>query len=462
MFKLPFGRQRTEPAQEGPERTHREPLIRRIVNQWWERLFAMVLGRVPLGEQAYLYSSHETTRDYVWNTLGQTLWGSLFPILTIVSTQLAGAEEAGRFNLAFTVATLLLYLGNYGVRTFQVSDLDEMDSFSAYQIQRVMTCALMLASGAAYCAFRNYDTTMALIAAGAFGYRAIDALSDVYEGRLQQMDKLYLSGISIAVRTVAPLAVFTGLLLVTKSLPTASIGLAVSELACMLAVSMPLALLETPVSRPWQALEVRELFVECFPAFAAMFLFNLIETMPKFAMEGALPYEDQVYFSAIYFPAQKALMAVGFIYKPQLLRLANIWSERDKRARFDLIVIAMLGACVVVTIGMLLFAAIVGIPLASFLYATDFEPFRTAQYLMMVAGGFAAASDFLFQILTVLREQATATRLYVAAFAFVSVASSVLVRTTGFMGAVYAYLAVMVVLFSLLAGQYVLVRLRSR
>ena len=38
----------------------------------------------------------------------------------------------------------------------------------------------------------------------------------------------------------------------------------------------------------------------------------------------------------------------------------------------------------------------------------------------------------------------------------------VLVRTVGFMGAVYAYLAVMVVLFALLAAQYVLVRLRTR
>ena len=59
---------------------------------------------------------------------------------------------------------------------------------------------------------------------------------------------------------------------------------------------------------------------------------------------------------------------------------------------------------------MILFAATIGIPLASFLYATDFEQFRMAQYLMLVAGGFAAAIDFLFQILTVLRRQAAAMR----------------------------------------------------
>jgi O-antigen/teichoic acid export membrane protein len=255
---------------------------------------------------------------------------------------------------------------------------------------------------------------------------------------------------------------FTALLLTTSSLPVASLALAVTELVVFAVVTLPLCLLETPVSRAWERLEVTEIFRECFPAFVALFLFNLIETMPKFAMEGTLPYENQVYFSALYFPAQSALMAVGFIYKPQLVRLAGIWADPNRRARFDLIVVAMLGVCVIVTLGLLAFAAILGIPLASLLYATDFERFRMAQYLMVAAGGLAAASDFLFQILTVLREQAAAMRLYVAAFAFVTVASMVGVRVWGFEGAVYAYLGVMVVLFALLMGQYVALRLRSR
>ena len=460
MIKFPFGTKGKAAGTTQNEPARRVPYVRRVVNEWWERLYALVFGRVPVGEQAQLYSSHDTTRDYVWNTIGQTLWGSLLPILTIVATQLVGAEEAGRFNLAFTIATLLLFLGNYGVRTFQVSDIDEMDSFAAYRIQRYATCILMLACGALYCVVRGYDTQMTLITAGAFGYRALDALADVFEGRLQQMDKLYLAGISCALRSAVPLVAFVALLLATKALPAASIGLAVAELMTFAVVTLPLTLLETPPSRAWQAIEVREIFRECFPAFVAMFLFNLIETMPKFAMEGVLPYEDQVYFSAIYFPAQKALMAVGFVYKPQLVRLANIWSDETKRARFDLIVLAVLGTCVLVTLGMLVFAAIVGIPLASLLYATDFERFRTAQYLMLAAGGLAAGIDFLFQILTVLREQATATRLYLIAFCFVTIVSAILVRTAGFMGAVYAYCAVMIALFLMLAVQYVLIRVR--
>ena len=82
--------------------------------------------------------AHRTTRDYVCNTIGQALWGGLFPLLTIVITQLVGADQAGIFSLAFVTGTLLMIIGNYGVRTYQVSDIDEDHSFADYQINRII------------------------------------------------------------------------------------------------------------------------------------------------------------------------------------------------------------------------------------------------------------------------------------------------------------------------------------
>jgi O-antigen/teichoic acid export membrane protein len=80
---------------------------------------------------------------------------------------------------------------------------------------------------------------------------------------------------------------------------------------------------------------------------------------------------------------------------------------------------------------------------------------------MIVAGGLSAAIDFLYQIITVLRQQAAATVVYLIAFVVVLVLSMVLVRMVGFDGAVYSYLVVMVALFAMLAVQYALVRLRA-
>lgn len=432
-----------------------------VINGWWERLFSAVFGGT-WDEQPRMYESGRSGRDYLLNTVGSVAWGALFPLLTVVATQLSGAERAGHFTMAFTTATLLLYVGNYGVKTFQVSDLEETESFSSYRAHRFITCFIMLALGFAYCAIRRYDREMWLISAGAYGFRAIDALADTYEARLQQQDKLYLAGVSQAVRSVLGVTFFSLLLLITKSLVVASIGMAVAALASFVLLTAPLTRLETPRPRPAATIEIKELFVECFPSFLALFLFALIENIPKYAMEGVLPYESQVYFSAIFFPAQAMLMMVGFVYRPQLVRLATIWTDPHKRLRFDLIVGAMLAVCGAVTLAGLAFARWAAVPLGTLLYGTSFEPFRNAQYLMIIAGGLSAAIDFLYQIITVLRQQALATRIYLVATVLVIAMSVILVRLYGFDGAVWSYLGVMAALFGALGGQYIFIRMRAQ
>lgn len=432
-----------------------------IINSWWERLFSVIFGG-SWDDQPHMYRSGQRAQDYLLNTLGSVAWGSLFPLLTIISTQLAGGEAAGEFNMAFTTATLLLYVGNYGVKTYQISDIDETHSFASYQLQRGMTCLIMLALGFGYSLIRGYSQPMLLISAGAFGFRVVDAFADTYEARLQQSDKLYLAGISLAVRSVLGVVVFSLLLLITKSLPIASIGMGIAAIASLLLLTIPLTYLETIRSRPWTAIEIRELFVECFPTFLALFLFALIESVPKYAMEGVLPYESQVAFSAIYFPAQAMLMIVGFIYKPQIVRLATFWADPHKRIRFDFIVLAMIGVCAVVTLGGLAAAHWALVPLNTLLYGTDFEPYRQAQYIMIIAGGFTAAIDFLYQIITVLREQSSATKIYLVATAVAAVASAILVRVMGFDGAVWSYFAVMALLLAALGVLYVVVRIQNR
>lgn len=97
----------------------RQPgFLARVANDWWNRLIGAVFGGT-FSSETEQYLAHQTKRDYVCNTLGQAAWGMLFPLLTMVATWFVGAEQAGLFSMAFTVGTLLLFLANYGVRTYQ-------------------------------------------------------------------------------------------------------------------------------------------------------------------------------------------------------------------------------------------------------------------------------------------------------------------------------------------------------
>ncbi|WP_255467168.1 lipopolysaccharide biosynthesis protein [Raoultibacter phocaeensis] len=445
-------------AVRGKKQKKRKPnFVTRSVNNWCNRLLGAVSDRT-LAEQEEEYAAHRTTRDFVWNTIGVGAWGMVFPVLTIVVTQLVGVEQAGMFSLAFVTGLMLMFVANYGVRAYQVSDINEEHSFSDYQINRILTCIIMVVAGVAYCSLRGYTDQMLLISMGVYLYKMIDGLADVYEGRLQQVDKLYLAGISQGFRSVVVVIVFSIVLFVSRNLEAACISMAIASAATFLFLTFPLALFETPKSRKWSFGSVFDLLKQCFPLFVALFMYNLIDNMPKFVMEGVLSYDNQLYFNALYFPAHAILLTSGFIYKPLLLRMANVWADPAKRKRFDLIIVVILASIVVMTLAMVLIMGSIGLPIMSFLYGIDFAPFRELCFIMLAAGGVTAAIEFVYQVITVLRRQKAVMKLYLITFGFSLFIPILLINFTGLPGAVIGYLIVMCILFVLLIWEYFRIR----
>lgn len=436
----------------------KKSFVTRKVEAWCSRVLGAVSGD-GLAEQEAEYASGRTTRDYVWNTVGVGLWGMVFPVLTIVVTQLAGAEQAGMFSLAFVTALLLMFVGNYGVRNFQASDLDEEYSFADYQANRVLTVVIMLVAGITYCKFRGYTDQMWLMSLGVYLYKAVDALADVYEGRLQQVDKLYLAGISQAFRSAAALIGFSLALLITRNVGVSSIVMAVIATITFVVFTFPLAQLETPKSRSANAKRVIGLLKQCFPLFVALFMYNLIDNMPKFVMEGALSYDNQLYYNALYFPAHAILLTSGFIYKPMLLKMANAWADPAKRKKFDLIIVVMFVIIVAITVVVAGAMGWFGLTIMSFLYSIDFEQYRGLCFVMLAAGGVTAGIEFLYQVITVLRRQRAVTKLYLITFGFSLFVPVLLVNFTGLPGAVIGYLIVMCILLVLLVSEYASIRM---
>ena len=442
-----------------PERRRRPNPVRKFINDWFDRL-AGAVSEGKLSSQDEEYESGRTSRDFVWNTVGFAAWGMVFPVLTIVVTWLAGVERAGMFSFAFVVANLLYIMGSYGVRTYQVSDIDEYHSFSDYQVARIVTCLCMLACGFIFCKVAGYADEMFTMCMGLVFYKCIDALGEAYEGRLQQADKLYLGGISLTVRSVAAFVLFTVALLVTGNLGIAAIASGIGALASFAFVTFPLTMFETERSMPPSAHSITTLLRECFPVFLALFLYAVVDNMPKFVMQGAaLPYDNQLYFNALYFPAQAILISVGMIYKPLLVKMANLWTDEDRRQRFDIVIIAMFALIVAITVVGMLIMGWIGIPVMSFMYGFDFAPLTQLQFIMLAAGGVTAAIDFLYQVITILRRQQVVMGLYLITFGFSLLVLILMTTMMQLQGAVVGYLIVMSILLILLVREYVIQRM---
>lgn len=440
------------------QKHHGNPLAR-LVNDWFDR----VVGAVSEGDlsgQEELYASGRTSRDFMWNSIGQAAWGMVFPLLTIVVTQLSGATDAGMFSFVFVIANLLYIIGTYGVRTYQVSDIDEYHSFADYQVSRFVTCAIMLLCGLIVCRVLGYADEMATMCIGIFVYKTIDALGEAYEGRLQQVDKLYLGGISLSLRSALAFLAYTIVLFITGNLGFAAIAMAIAAGASFILVTFPLTLFESHKSRSLNLRSIFSLLKELFPVFLAMFLYAVIDNLPKFVMQGAsLPYDNQLYFNALYFPAMAILIIVQLIYRPLLVKMARLWADESRRRRFDLFIVAMMVVIVVITVIAALFMAWLGIPILSFLYGLDFSEFRQLAIIMIAAGGVTAAIDFLYQVITILRRQRAVLSLYLITFAFALLVLILMTTMMQLEGAVVGYLIVMAILLILLVREYVVQRM---
>ena len=200
------------------------------------------------------------------------------------------------------------------------------------------------------------------------------------------------------------------------------------------------------------------LFKMCAPLFVAIFLFNVIENMPKLVMEGMLPYDNQLYYNALYFPAQMILIAAQLVYKPLLLRMAGVWQDASKRLKFDLILYGIVAVIVAITAAVWAVMAWVGIPVMGVLYGIDFEEYRSLLYLMLVTGGITALIDFLYQVITIMRRQKDVTVLYCVSFFFSLFIPILLIGYAELEGAILSYLIIESILCVLLVWEYFRIR----
>lgn len=425
-----------------------------IMRSWKNRLMEGVQHQ-DFANQVALYGSHRTVKDYLCNALGQACMGLMFPLLTILVSQICGCDSAGQFSMAFVVASVFQFIALFGVRTFQVSDVSEQDSFAAYQLQRILTCIIMAAMSWIYLTLRHDSELMSSLLISLMAFKLIDSLADVYEGRLQQCDKLYLAGISQAIRCGGACFVFMLVLILFHDVQTATRALALFAGVSFGIITYPLAKFETPKSRAWEPIELSELFYECFPAFLGQFLFALIDTSPKFIMEAILDYQQQLYFNALYFPAMAIVLVAALVYKPQLMKLSMLWTQNDNTKRFDTQTFIIATSIIGITVLMAFIMWNWGATLNGILYGVSFKHLQLEQLGMVIAGGLSACIDFFFQLLTIIRKQANAFTSYLISFGFVIICSLICITTLRFSGAVGSYVGAMILLCMLLCLQYV-------
>lgn len=397
-------------------------------------------------------------QGYIWNTVAGILNASEAIIMSMIVTRMMSLADAGILSIAFTIANQLVLVGKFGLRNYQITDVEGQFSFSVYLKTRVITVAGMIICTYVYLGyasvFLGYSKYKILVIFVVCMIYAVEAVEDVIWGYYQQKHRLDLGAQMFCVRWAGILLTFPIALYVSRDLKrTLIICFFVSLLSFLLFVkiSFPNVCCEKETNASLVICKkdfrkIGKLLKTAFPLCGISVLQCYVGNAPKYAIDACLTDEIQACYGFVSMPVFAIRLLSNFIYQPLLVPMAVEWENRQIksfacRIRKQLLLIA--GLSVICLAG----AYLAGIPVLSALYHTNLSEYKTELLILLLGSGFMACAAYENVVLTIMRCQ----KVLLGSYCLVSCIAAVFLRTIvplyGTLGASVCYLIFMVALF---------------
>lgn len=367
----------------------------------------------------------------------------------MVITRTNGIDDAGVFSIAYSIASMMLFIGEFGVRKYQASDVSETNSFSDYYTFRIISCACMMAACLLYGVYGmislGYSREKFWVLIMVCIVRAIEAYNDVFFGRFQQLHRLDVSAKTSIFRMLFGMFCYTVALIITHHMLVSAIIWVVSHIVGYMLSTHIVYDQFCRIEIKYDRDAFKRIFTGCFPLFLANFLLLYIGNAPKYAIDAMLNEEIQARYNFIFMPVFVINMFANFIFNPIIVDLADAWTDREYK-KFRHIVyrqVAIIGGFTVLAI---IVALTIGCPVLGALYNIDLSDLKPELVILMVGGGMLAMVNFLTVVITIIRKQQHFTWGYILIALMAMLLANSFVRTRGLSGAAALYTVLMAIL----------------
>lgn len=396
-------------------------------------------------------------KKFIWNMIGSTSNALSSFVLLLIVTRTTGSTDGGIFSLAFSTAQLLATVGCFEERAIQATDVTHQKTFSEYFIFRVLTCTLMMLMAIAYVILGNKTGDKGLVILLICFYKALDSLSDGFQGLFQLYDRIDLAGMALGLRVIISTIGFGGVLWFTKNLVIASLSMVFLSIAFLLVFDYRISRKFEVISSHYSIRNLCNLFVECFPLFLGAFMGNYIINASKYAIDTYWSDEIQTYYGFLLMPAFVVNLFSLFVFRPLHTRLAIFWLQGKIKDVISIIKKCLLWI-LILTVGALLGAWFLGIPILNLVSGLNLTGYKNEFMLIMASGSLNALVALFYYLLTVLRKQWQVLFGYGCGFLAALVLAPILVKKFIVQGAAMAYIiptAVVALIFAIFVIYYI-------
>ncbi len=378
-------------------------------------------------------------RIVLWNAAGSAVYAFSSFLMLLIVVRACGEVEGGIFSMGYAIAQLMLTIGVFESTTYFATDAGNRFTHAQYLAFKIITCTLMVIASIFYVMTFQFDTHKAAVAYALCAYRLFEALAQYWYGAFQKAERLDLGGFSTVWRSIISIVLFAGILIPTGDVTLALVVATLSEVVWIAAYDIPRLRKIVHVGKPDFAPQAMgQLFWACLPLFISSFLAAYLNNICKYAIDSAGTEEMQTIFNILFMPAFVINLFLIFFMRPSLTKLAKLWLERNARP-FMGILAKLLGLAALITLGVELGCALVGIPVLEWFYGVDLEGNLSALLVVMIGGGFLSASNVFYNALVVIRNQHSVLVGYIIAIVLASLIATPLVAAYAIMGACGAY-----------------------
>lgn len=342
-------------------------------------------------------------KDFLWNMIGSTLNGFISLFLLIIITRINGLSDAGIFSLSFSIACLMFIIGGYSGRVYQVTDVNNTYSDLEYIYHKLITCLIMMLFSFIYCIVMEYSSYKFLITILLCFMKALEAFSDSFLAILQKNNKLYLSGISMSLKSFFSIFLFLIIDLIFSDLLISIIVLILVWLIIVILFDFRKTFKYLKFESKIKKENLLKLFKTGFYPFAVLFLTIYLSNAPKYALDGMVSESSQAIFGIIIMPATLVSLCVQYILQPFLNKISTFYKENNKNAYKKLINKLLLWT-LLIGLAILLASIIFGIPVLSMIYSVRLDKFYFEFLLIMIGAIFFSLTSLIATALTTIRK----------------------------------------------------------
>ena len=287
-------------------------------------------------------------KQILLNAGGNIIYLACTWLMSVIVVRLADFDTAGIFSLALTITVVFYSISNYGIRSFQISDVREEYTDQEYMLVRILTCTVGYLLCGGYCIFKGYSSSQFSIVMLYMLFKTIEAFSDLSYGYFQKYNKFDYIFLSLTMKGIISIILFSITLFVTKNLIIALLAIIVGTLILYLAYDMYYTKRMVPALFGFDRITINKSCTLIKHTFLLMFINMMapvLNAIPRIYFEEHTSAELFGYYFSISAPTVVISTFVGCALLPFIPKFAEYYEQQDVKSARKLLL-----SCVITTV----------------------------------------------------------------------------------------------------------------